>query len=269
MANQKIPIFIINLLRDVDKKNHIIKILKPLNLSYEFFEAVDGKQLSESAINKIYDSKAAKKENGKDLTVGEIGCSLSHLGIYKQMLAEDIKQAIILEDDAIIEDGFLQVISEINHFPKDWELVLLGYQNHTKYDCKIKQTKINNLPNYCIYCSISTLHGAYGYIINQQGAEKMLAANQKIYAPIDSFTGDYKTLNFYAIYPPVVNVDFSMPSSIDSGDDKRGSNKKIKRIRQLRRKLQNKSRFLGKLSFINRKRKCFFKLVVYFITHKR
>ncbi len=232
---QKIPpIIVINLLRDVDKKNHIIKILEPLNLPYEFFEAVDGKQLSEAEINKVYDSKTAKKIWGRDLTNGEIGCSLSHIGIYKKMLANNVQQAIILEDDAVITTGFLKLIKQIQHFPNDWGLILLGY-NTAEYDFKIKQIKLHNLLNYYLFQSISQFSGTHGYLINQKGAKKLLAANQKIYTSIDTLVGDYKILNHYAVYPKVVKVDSSFPSSIDIIDN-RNNNKKI---------LQN----MGKKSF--------------------
>lgn len=247
MLNKKIPpIFVINLLRDIDKKNHMAEVLERLNINYHFFEAVDGKQLSNLEIAKIYDQKIARKQRKRDLTVGELGCSLSHLGIYKKMLKEDIKQAIIFEDDAVIEEGFMEVISQINHFPNDWELVLLGHIE-TKYDCKIKRTTINNLSNYYFYQSIAKLYGAHGYIINQIGAQKILDANQKIYNPIDHFTGDYKFVNFYAIYPKVVNVNNDLLSSI--------GNERFAKKNLIFNKLKQKSSFLRQLGIINQKRK--------------
>lgn len=253
MVNQKIPsIFVINLLRDIDRKNHIIKILKPLNVDYEFFEAVDGKQLSQSEITKIYDSKTAKKLRKVDLLIGEIGCSLSHLGVYKKMLAQGIQQAIILEDDAVIEDGFLQVINEIRHFPNDWELILLGHGN-AKYDCKIKQTTLNNLPDYYLYQSIAKLPGMYGYIINQQGATKILDANQKIYHCIDYFTGNYKIVNFYAIYPPVVNVDLNISSSINDEILNKRYKSSFKKVLSAINKKRKNAKWLRKIECLVRK----------------
>lgn len=247
MTKQKIPpIFIINLLRDIDKKSHIMAMLKPLNVNYQFFEAVDGKQLTQLEIAKIYDQKKAKKLRKRDLVVGELGCSLSHLGIYKKMIAEGIERAIILEDDAVLEDGFLQVINEIESFPNDWELVLLGYGN-PKYDCKIKKTNINNLSGYYLYQSIAKISCTHGYIINQNGAKKILNENQKIYNPIDHFTGDYKTVNFYAIYPKIVNVNSDFLSDIGT--------ERYKKKYFLKDRLKNRSKVIQFFSSVNQRRK--------------
>ncbi len=265
-----IPIFVINLSKSVNRKNHIINMFKPLDINYQFFEAVDGTQLTQQKIAEIYDQKMAKKLRGRDLTLGELGCSLSHLGIYKKMLSENMEKVIILEDDACIGKNFVKIIKQINYFPNDWELVLLGYVI-PKHNCKIAQFKMNNVPNYYLYKSISHFSAAHGYIINQNGAKKILKVNRKIYSPIDHFTGNYKTVNFYVVHPEVIHANLPrFPSDI--GKDR------FKEKNIIRKKLQKRSRILKQLSAINRVRKdikwlrrieCFICQLIFKIKYKR
>lgn len=102
-------IFIVNLKNAVEKRKHMVAQLKRLGVqNYEFIEAVYGKDLTPEFIaDNVYDYPACA------LTPGEIGCSLSHIGIYKNMISENIPYAMILEDDVILPDDFLDMLEAI------------------------------------------------------------------------------------------------------------------------------------------------------------
>ncbi|WP_253688009.1 glycosyltransferase family 25 protein [Treponema sp. OMZ 792] len=55
--------------------------MKKTNLQYEFFDAVNGKDIKN--IEEVYDKESAIKEYGRELKLGEIGCAMSHLLILK------------------------------------------------------------------------------------------------------------------------------------------------------------------------------------------
>lgn len=94
-------IFVINLKRASDRKKNFLQNWQPFAKEITFFEAIDGNNLSEKELS----DKALHYPSLK-LTKGEIACALSHLAIYEKIVAEKIPMALILEDDAILNNEF-------------------------------------------------------------------------------------------------------------------------------------------------------------------
>ena len=60
----------------------------------------------------------------KPLTLGEIGCAISHIKVYEHMVENNIKSAIILEDDAIVSQHFKEIVEDtLNKINKNHELI--------------------------------------------------------------------------------------------------------------------------------------------------
>lgn len=90
--------------------------LKELNLSYEFIDAIFGKELSDDERARSVNSFRALMANGRQLSQGEIGCALSHDLIYRKMISEDIPCCVVMEDDVLIDSKFVQVLEEVESF---------------------------------------------------------------------------------------------------------------------------------------------------------
>ena len=200
----EIPAYIINLRKDVKKREHMDRLCKKYNLNYHFIDAVYGKELSDNEIDEVYNLKDSIKHCRRALTKGEIGCALSHLKIYRYMVENNIQQAIIFEDDIEIKDGFDDVVGSLEILPKDWELVLLGYLPNFKI-YKKSQKKINN--DFSIVRFANVVFGLHAYLINLKGAKRLLNQLTTIAEPIDHYTGDSKYINLYGVYPEVVGLD--------------------------------------------------------------
>ena len=54
-------------------------------------------------INSQFDFNRSRKLYGKTITAGEVGCTLSHRKIYKQIVDDNIPYALLLEDDMAIQ----------------------------------------------------------------------------------------------------------------------------------------------------------------------
>lgn len=213
MNTQHYPhVFVINLYRDTHKKVKIEAQLKSLKLNYSIIEAVDGKLLSSEQITLVYDKKSALKDTKRELSTGEIGCAMSHINIYKKMLKDNMDIAVILEDDAVLNKDFKTIIKQINQFPKKWELMLLGHRIFNTPDCFIKHS---SLGKYTIAKSILRLLATHAYIVNIQGAKKLINATKRLSKPIDCYTGNRRCLDVYAFYPAIIDVDETLVSSID------------------------------------------------------
>ena len=61
---------------------------------------------------------------------GAWGCYKAHLRILEDCLSNEIHSVLILEDDAVLVEGFVEKVHAFwKHLPKDWEMVYLGGQH--------------------------------------------------------------------------------------------------------------------------------------------
>lgn len=97
--SSRVPTFFINLDHDVGRREALERQLDALGLPHTRFPGVYGKALSPKELARHYDHARAVAQS-RELTVGEVGCALSHLGVYRAMLEQDLPYALILEDDA-------------------------------------------------------------------------------------------------------------------------------------------------------------------------
>lgn len=214
-----LPVFIINLMDSSDRREFMKTQCENLGVSPVFIDAVYGKDLTNSDIEKHYNQKEAKQLFGRDLLLGEIGCALSHKKVYQKIADENIPYAVILEDDALIKNGFIEVIKLTLDSDVNWELVLLGHhKNAFKGICSPL-----SVWEKAYLDSVYTLNrladfgfGTYGYIISNKGANKLLSDIKNISRPIDHYTCDSNIINVYAIFPIVVEVNYDFDNIIDN-----------------------------------------------------
>jgi GR25 family glycosyltransferase involved in LPS biosynthesis len=210
--NNSIPIFIINLKRRLDRKISVENKLKNLGITnYEFIEAVDALELSKEDIKTQYN-----KKEYKELTLPEIACALSHIKVYNKILQDNIKYAIVLEDDAILNVEFKKFITRFNASnTHDFDFLLLGYHSSNQsfngklktFEADVKMIETNSI----IYLSSSidniddiTLHrpsypsmsldyvsGAYCYMISHNGCKNALRINYPVMVEADNIWNYY------------------------------------------------------------------------------
>lgn len=61
---------------------------------------------------------------------GAWGCYRSHLSIIERCLQENVSSVLLLEDDALLCDGFHAKFTQfMDHVPDDWEMLYLGGQH--------------------------------------------------------------------------------------------------------------------------------------------
>jgi glycosyl transferase family 25 len=97
--SSRVPTFFINLDHDAGRRAALERQLDALGLQHSRFPGVYGKALSVEAFARHYDHARAIDQS-RELTVGEVGCALSHLGVYRTMIEQNLPYALILEDDA-------------------------------------------------------------------------------------------------------------------------------------------------------------------------
>lgn len=125
-------IFFINLLRRPDRHNHFVNEYVKHNLPLEkmvVFEALDGATYAfdETEKKMFRRSDFVRSSRVKFL----MGNQLSHFYILKKMIAQNYKNIIIFQDDAIFRDGIVNHIENIiNNMPEDAEIINIGYHQY-------------------------------------------------------------------------------------------------------------------------------------------
>ena len=159
---------------------------------------------------------------GRNLLLGEIGCALSHLSIYKRVIENDLSGALIFEDDVIINTYTL--LEKINN-----ATIILNKKN----EAYILHLDTNNLFKEKMKLEENIFEfkkgsGTHAYYINRKACYNMLRAfGNYPQIPIDFFkilgkAGVFKLYGF--------EQALCIPNSFDSTIDN-----KIKRV--IRRQL--------------------------------
>ena len=211
-----VPIFVISILNS-DRRPTIKKSFAKLSVDFQFFDAVVGRHLTDTQKQQLYDDNKAKQVEFS-LTHPEIGCALSHCGIYGHMIDNNIPSALIFEDDVQINENlplFLKTYQDL--IPQNADIVLLGGHYHRFLRTQkilswlmLRKTPfmVNGQQAILGKCYVPS-GGAHGYFITQAGAKKMLAhQSPKVCWGADSLTGDMVVggHNLYAILPYIVGL---------------------------------------------------------------
>jgi GR25 family glycosyltransferase involved in LPS biosynthesis/glycosyltransferase involved in cell wall biosynthesis len=203
---------IINLKRRTDRKNQMLIRLNGQNiLDYEFIEAVDGMELSETE-----NLRVLFKDNDFNYRRGVIGCALSHLNLWKQLLKSNKEFYIILEDDITFCSNFKNKLKKvIDMFVRNGlEHVLIGAQS-------IKSENKDNELYFKVPDFKLVAEGSFGYIISKTAAKKIIDhinINGIKYA-IDHptiFLQNVHLLNEYIVHSNVYNTNGNIDTDIQN-----------------------------------------------------
>ncbi len=199
--NRPFPIWVLNLERSRDRREYMEQQLGKLNCQFEIIPAVDGEYLSSEEL-KYYSAQQAIKTIGREMKLGEIGCALSHAKMWERVVAENIEEVLIFEDDIEIDNHLMDVLGRRQTFPEDWEFINF-------------RTDVKKLPfgppaysNYQICHFQGYANRTCAYFLNIKGAKKLCDHVYPIRLAADGLTGrtDISGLISYGIYPDLVKL---------------------------------------------------------------
>jgi GR25 family glycosyltransferase involved in LPS biosynthesis len=199
-------IYLINLKRRPDRLKNFLDHYKDSDLRNEEiikFDAIDGSKLD---VDRIPLSELAQAELQQlettgfrtkhyQLTKGAIGCYLSHVKIWENILKNDVETVLVFEDDAQVPKDILKKINEeMQHIPNDWDIVLFGYV------CK-------KCMRYEKYYEVERFMLTHCYMIKRSAIVKMMNSNTlfPITQQIDSLMSELSSIiNIYSVKDKLV-----------------------------------------------------------------
>lgn len=195
MKKNTVPIFIISLKKDIERRDIITRSLSEQNLSWIMVDAVEGNELSQDYLSSL------NFKYNKPSHPNEVACSLSHQSIYKKIIDSSVEWAIILEDDAIIDSPLSDFISQLENgktslLKKD-HIYLLGGQEGLNSRKRLSlsffnKTKISNVIFRKITYKPSKIFRTCCYLIHRDECQKLIKLFDDAYYVADSWNLFYK-----------------------------------------------------------------------------
>lgn len=181
MSRQSFPglmVILINLDRSIQRREQMAQRLLDLGLAYTRLSAVDGMAQWEM-LRSTVDQLAFERHVGRDLMRGEIGCYHSHLQSWKELLQSDCHTLLVLEDDVVFGDDFLEALGEALQHRDSWDMLNLNKIRAKQPICQ------SILGRYCLNAYMGPLTGMGAYLIGRETADRLLPAMLPIVLPID------------------------------------------------------------------------------------
>lgn len=201
-------VFLINLKREPERKNLMVRQFKKFSIDFDLFQAIDGR--SPKFIDQIKGVPRSKYFNSwdqhpRELLNTEIACALSHQAVYKIIVEKEIPYALILEDDVVLTKKlafFLGNYLKFIKIPRDVEVINLFSDSPGK----IIFPEI--FPHHFLFQFTRMPNRASAYIITNSGAKKMIDHFLPIRMPADDLLGRFEitTINGLGLYPQIVGL---------------------------------------------------------------
>jgi GR25 family glycosyltransferase involved in LPS biosynthesis len=129
----------------------------------------------------------------REIKVGEIGCSCSHLSVLQDIVKNNNSYGMIFEDDTIIPADFSHTIQKLYVPSKPFDLLYLSYEmlNGSFGESLLKLIKMptipfnNNVGRITSRIPNAITYLASGYIVSLEGAKKLFKYGTQEFAPSD------------------------------------------------------------------------------------
>lgn len=109
------PIFVVSLQDQTRRRQQITNQLTSLGLDFTFVNAIDGRHGLPSDLESKIDRPGTLRTLGRVMTDAEYACALSHMLVAERILASRLEGAIVLEDDAVLENNFKEFLLAGGH----------------------------------------------------------------------------------------------------------------------------------------------------------
>ncbi len=167
LTRADIGIWLINLDRDTARREAMEQQLNQLGLPFQRFSAIYGKDHRDTLIRRA-DEAAYQRNMGSNLLPGKLGVFASHTAVWEAFLETDHKAALILEDDVVFHDDFLESLDTALAGSAHWDTVRF---NCIRAKLPIRQGRLGR---YHLNAYLGPFTGNAAYLIHRDAAARIL-----------------------------------------------------------------------------------------------
>ena len=205
------PVYVINLPRAGTRRKFALGQLEDIGATPVMVDAVDGRELKLEQLveDGFYNPDEADEAFSRQLSLPEIGCSMSHYNIYKKIVERDDSVSLVLEDDALLLPGFTEKLQlAYQELPQGWGLLNLNCP------CERYERIGQSIVKYDGVGSLPVASSAY--LISRLGAELMLDNTLPLRYPADSLMGRGLRwgVETYGVVPAITSINNVFPTQI-------------------------------------------------------
>ncbi|UVO49036.1 glycosyltransferase family 25 protein [Sphingomonas sp. SUN019] len=240
-------IFVVSLADAGDRRAAFADRARDAGLDWRFFDACTAKPDSLTL-----DELAVRRNKGRAMTRGEIGCYASHFSIWEDIVARGVTQAIVLEDDTIVDWAYLARLADTDLAARGYDYLRL-YAKRPTFQRIVAKDFLQH--SRTVVELIGLAYGTQGYAITQAGARAFVAECRMIRRPIDdamdrSWAHGVRNL---ALFPAPI-LEATVPSAIGAtrfaGKDDPAfsalSQRAWRRLERARMRMMKMRRLLGR-----------------------
>ncbi len=195
---------VLNLKHRTDRKRAIQDRLINLGLTPVFIEAVNGRAPELADTIQPIASRTG-------LNPGEIGCYLSHIKAWQHLMASEHDEALLLEDDCLLDPALPRVLEALQHRASDLHVVRLSALRKLvgRHVCQLTTDN-------ALICTTKNPSGTQGYYFTKAGAAMLLKHISEIHRAIDTEMDRYWRWGgqILTLKPSVIYQDQSSASDI-------------------------------------------------------
>lgn len=144
---------------------------------WRFFDACTG-----PAEGMAIDEVAVRRNKGRALSRGEIGCYASHYSIWRDMIARGVPQAIVLEDDTVVDWAYLERLARTDLHAIGIDYLRL-YAKRPTWQRVVRGDFLQH--SRTVVELIGLAYGTQGYAITLEGARRLAEHCRTVRRPID------------------------------------------------------------------------------------
>ena len=166
ISRKDLGIWLINLPRDKARLTKMQSQLYGMGLSAQLSPAIDGQAEKIKLLRKA-DSNAYMRNMGTPILPGKLGVFSSHVAVWQAFLKSQYKVALILEDDVVFHDGFLEALDTALANHDLWDLLRF---NKIRAKLPITQARLGH---YKLNAYLGPFTGNAAYLIHRDIADRL------------------------------------------------------------------------------------------------
>lgn len=246
MNETQLKVMVVNMARSVHRRDQMKAVLSPLGISYEFFDAIDGKAGVHPLFDHV-DQRLAEIRRGFILTDGEIGCFASHYLLWELSAKENVA-ILIFEDDVAINANFQAAFAAAAaHIDR---LGLIRFSGHKEREFTQLEKLADGLD---IVRFTKGPNGTSCYAVSPYAARKLLAKAAVWFEPVDLHLDRFWTHGVDSLgilpYPVTHEAETAEQSEIWQGAKRAPKSRRYRRLRAIYRASDDVLRFLANLPY--------------------
>lgn len=193
--------YVVNMEKDTQKRVLIeSQLAKHPELDYQIWRAVEGKKLSQEEQKQMVLPEFYERY-GRNATLPAVGCTLSHIGIYRDMISNKRQYALVLEDDAILSSDLK--IDYICEMLETEDPVVILLTPEFWYHRKAEKVEVDS--KYSIY-RLKDGYMTSGYAINIAAAKLLLPKIFPVQFTADAWSTFIRFgIKLYGIVPHLIS----------------------------------------------------------------